>query len=142
MVVLVVVIGGLVILQRAGNKPGQYDELAKCIGDSGATFYGAFWCPHCAKQKEYFGKSAELLPYVECSTPDSKGQTQICIDKQISGYPTWEFADGSRITGEQLPATLAEKTGCTLPEGMQSDVGMSVETAPVTTGESSAAVTQ
>src|ERR1700685_2890359 len=28
-----------------------YDALAKCIAETSTTFYGAFWCPHCAEQK-------------------------------------------------------------------------------------------
>ena len=120
-VIAVAVIIGLVILQRASikeaGKPGQYDALASCLGEAGATFYGAFWCPHCNNQKKAFGKSEEFLPYVECSTPDGNGQTQVCIDNQIQSYPTWIFADGTRLTGEQTPKALAEKTSCeaTLP---------------------------
>ncbi|GEM_PF-5252052 len=48
--------------------------------------------------------------------PDGKGQLQICKQKKIEGYPTWEFADGSRETGEVSLATLAEKIGCMLVE--------------------------
>lgn len=95
--------------------PGVYDELAQCLTEKGATFYGAFWCPHCQTQKKMFGSSAKLLPYVECSTADGNAQTQICIDKDIASYPTWEFADGERMTGEIPLETLAEKTGCVLP---------------------------
>lgn len=121
-VIVVAVIAGLVILQSASKKaagePGQYNALASCIAESGATFYGAFWCPHCNNQKKAFKDSVDLLPYKECSTPDGQGQTQVCIDAQIESYPTWVFADGSRLTGEQDLQTLAEKTGCeaTLPE--------------------------
>lgn len=99
-----------------GNVPnGKYDEFAQCLGDKGAVFYGAFWCPHCANQKRLFGSSAKLLPYVECSTPDGQGKTAQCLEKNIEGYPTWEFADGSRLSGEIPLATLAEKTACVLP---------------------------
>jgi len=121
-VIGVAVIAGLIILQQASikesGKPGQYDALASCIGEAGATFYGAFWCPHCNDQKKTFGKSEGLLPYVECSNPDGNSQTQVCIDNQIQSYPTWVFADGSRLTGPQSVQTLAAKTSCeaTLPE--------------------------
>ena len=126
-VIGVAVIAGLIILQQASikeaGKPGQYDALATCLGESGATFYGAFWCPHCNDQKKTFGKSEELLPYVECSTPDGNGQTQVCIDNQIQSYPTWIFADGSRLTGAQSVQALAAKTSCeaTLPEGQTTE---------------------
>ena len=97
--------------------PGKYDTFAQCLKTKGATFYGAFWCPHCKAQKELFGSSVPLLPYVECSLPDASGQTQICKDKKIAGYPTWEFADGTRpFTGEATLQQLSDKTTCPLPQ--------------------------
>lgn len=90
--------------------------FAQCLKEKGATFYGAFWCPHCQNQKKLFGNAVSALPYVECSTPDAQGQLQVCIDKKIQNYPTWEFADGTRKTGEVPLSELAEKTGCTLPQ--------------------------
>lgn len=98
------------------STPGELDEFATCVKDSGTKFYGTFWCPHCAAQKALFGKSKDLLPYIECSTPDKKGQLQVCEDAGITSYPTWEFPDGSRVSGEQTLETLEEKTSCTLPE--------------------------
>ena len=74
--------------------------------------YGAFWCPHCLKQKELFGNSFSKVAYIECSLPDKSGQTQICRDAKIESYPTWEFSDGSRLVGEQTLENLATKTGC------------------------------
>ena len=96
------------------STPGPYDNLATCLKDQGVKFYGAFWCPHCQATKQAFGKSADLLPYIECSTPDSKGQMQICTDAKIDGYPTWEFPDGTRLSGEQELSVLAEKANCSL----------------------------
>ena len=32
--------------------------LAKHLSKTGAKMYGAFWCGHCANQKEVFGKEA------------------------------------------------------------------------------------
>jgi len=97
--------------------PGKYDTFATCLKEKGATFYGAFWCPHCQAQKKLFGSSQKLLPYVECSNANGQGQTQACIDDKVSSYPTWEFADGSRLNGEIPLAQLAEKTSCELPTG-------------------------
>jgi thiol-disulfide isomerase/thioredoxin len=96
--------------------PGKYDVFAQCLKDKGATFYGAFWCPHCQAEKKLFGSSVHLLPYVECSTPDATGQTQICIDKKIVSYPTWIFADGTQLNGEIPLQQLADKTSCVLPQ--------------------------
>ncbi|MEK7128574.1 MAG: hypothetical protein AAB933_03370 [Patescibacteria group bacterium] len=97
-------------------EPGKYDVFAQCLGEKGAVFYGAFWCKHCQNQKKLFGASAKLLPYVECSNANGNGQTQICIDKKIPSYPTWEFADGTRLNGEIPLAQLSEKTSCELPK--------------------------
>lgn len=130
-VAFVLAIGGLVYISRL---PGKLDTFATCLKDKGAVFYGAFWCPHCQEQKTMFGRSRSKLPYVECSTPDGNSQLQICKDKQIVGYPTWEFADSSRENGTVSLIKLSEKTSCPLPEA-------EILTAEVTTS-SATTVTQ
>jgi thiol-disulfide isomerase/thioredoxin len=112
----IVIVGALGYWGYYMTQPGKYDTFTQCLGERGAKFYGAFWCPHCQAQKALFGVSKSKLPYVECSTPDSKGQTEICITEEIKGYPTWKFADGSVTNGEMSLSDLAGKTGCTLPE--------------------------
>jgi len=96
--------------------PSKYDTFAQCLKDKGAIFYGAFWCQHCQAQKEMFGSSVKFLSYVECSIPDGSAQTQECTNKKISSYPTWEFSDSTRLTGEIPLVQLAEKTSCLLPQ--------------------------
>lgn len=105
-------------IHNNGGKPNESSlkDFATCITQSGAKFYGAFWCPHCKEQKEMFSHATSSLPYIECSTPDGNGQTQVCIDAGIKGYPTWEFKNGDRVSGVQTLATLAEKTSCPLPK--------------------------
>ena len=110
--VIIIVGGGIYALVRKANTPGKYDTLAQCIADSGAKFYGAFWCPHCQATKAMFGKSAKLLPYIECSQPSGQGQLPICDEKGIKGYPTWIFPDASQLTGERTLQELADKTNC------------------------------
>lgn len=121
-VILILVVAGIGLSFFVDAGPGNLDGFAQCLKDKGAIFYGAFWCPHCQKQKALFGRSASLLPYEECSTPDGKEQLQVCKDKEIQSYPTWDFADGSRANGEQTPAQLAAKTGCALPNDDTPDV--------------------
>jgi len=117
-ILAVLIVGAIFTFMTRGSSvsKGKYTAFATCIKDSGATFYGAFWCTHCNAQKKLFGDAAGLLPYVECSSPDGSEQLQICKDKNIEGYPTWVFADGSRQSGEVPLATLAEKTSCSLPQ--------------------------
>lgn len=117
------ILAGIVWLIMTPGKPGKYDDFAKCLSDKKTvTFFGAFWCPHCQNQKAMFGKSSKYIPYVECSTPDGRNQLQVCKDKGITTYPTWEFATSSVstttkiITGEIQLNEIAELTQCPLPE--------------------------
>jgi hypothetical protein len=111
-IVVILVAVGASFFFTAG--PGKYDKLAQCIRSNGVVFYGAYWCQHCQRTKAQFGSSAKYLPYVECSTPNGQGQTQICIDKKISTYPTWVRKDGAVTTGEHTIEEWAAFSGCTL----------------------------
>ncbi len=95
---------------------GVSPQFAQCLTDHGVMMYGAYWCPHCQNQKEMFGSSWELVNYIECSLPNNEGQTQICAEDGIRGYPTWQFGDGSRIEGEATLEQLAQKSGCPLED--------------------------
>lgn len=118
--VVVLAVGGIIFAKNGaregsgGGEPTQLDVFAQCLADAGAKFYGAYWCPHCQAQKRLF-ENSKKLPYVECSTPNGKAQTQECNEKNITGYPTWILLDGTRLDGEQTLATLGEKTNCVVP---------------------------
>ncbi len=115
-IVVVALIAGLFYFTSPSNGPGPHDEFAKCLSEKGVKFYGAFWCAHCNREKALFGNSVHYLNYIECSQPDGQRQTQACISANINSYPTWEFADGSRQTGELSLEQLSQKTGCSLIE--------------------------
>lgn len=97
---------------NASSAFGPNLALAQCLKDQGVVFYGAFWCAHCKAQKALFGDAVPALPYVECSSPDGNLQTDICKEKKIESYPTWEFKDGTRLSGVQQLADLAVKANC------------------------------
>ncbi len=114
-------IAALAGLALLGGAPAaaaeQHDldlrELARCIADSGAVFYGAHWCPYCRQQKEYFERYADALPYVECyDGPKAEGMNRRCRREQIKSFPTWLFPDGSVKTGARAPHKLGADTGC------------------------------
>ena len=121
-IILVIGIVAVILFQTPSVPPGpgKYDAFAQCLKDKGATFYGAYWCPHCQAEKALFGSSVKYLPYVECSTPDGSSQTKECTDKGITSYPTWILADGTRLPDENEAgvslATLSAKTSCPLPQ--------------------------
>jgi thiol-disulfide isomerase/thioredoxin len=112
--IFIVIAGGYVYYS---GRPSGLDSFASCLSGKGVTFYGTFWCPHCQAQKALFGRSASKLPYTECSLPSGQGQTQVCIDAEIKNYPTWEFAGGERLVGEQSLEALSQKSGCELSLG-------------------------
>lgn len=122
LIIIVLIVAGLgaaFLIKPVSNA--DLDSFAQCLKDKGTTFYGAFWCPHCQRTKAMFGASVKYVPYVECSTPDGQGQTQICKDAKIESYPTWERQDGQRITGEQSLKALSEFSGCPLSAGTNPD---------------------
>jgi hypothetical protein len=98
------------------KRTSRLDAFARCTAQSGAKMYGAYWCPHCLEQKETFGSAFQYVNYVECGIKgNAKGQTQACIDAGIKHYPTWVFANASRVEGKQDLTSLSQKTGCSLP---------------------------
>jgi hypothetical protein len=111
-----ILVVGYLLFSACGPNQKKMDELATCLGSKGVKMYGAFWCPHCNEQKKMFGSSFSKIQYIECSTPDGKGQLQVCKDAGIDGYPTWEFPNGIRASGELKPQDLAEKAGCQYSE--------------------------
>src|SRR5690606_15381744 len=94
-----------------------YDSFAQCVTGKGATLYNAFLAPFSQSIKTLFGSSMRYIIQVEFSTSDGSGQTQLCANKNITGYPTWIFADGTRIEGQYATflEDLSKRTSCPLP---------------------------
>jgi len=113
-VAVVGVCAGLYFLLRH-KQNSRMDAFAQCLGTKGAKMYGAYWCPHCADQKERFGSSLQYAPYVECGIKGSQAEAQVCIDAAVKHFPTWTFADGARVEGDHPLEFLGEATGCPLP---------------------------
>lgn len=99
----------------ACERNTTYDAFATCIADNGAVFYGAFWCPHCQDQKEMFGDSIDLVPYVECDPNGKDSQAGLCNENGVEQYPTWIFNDTQIEVGVLSFEELSEYTSCPLP---------------------------
>lgn len=95
----------------AGPEKPYLKALAIHLRDSGARFYGAYWCPACKQQKALFEASVERLPYVEC-TPNGRNGVHnfACVANDIKDYPTW-IIDGRRHTGVIPVVELAAVSG-------------------------------
>lgn len=90
----------------------QAIQLARKLRESGAVVYTAFWCPHCARQKELFGREAwKEVRNVECAPKGYNAQPGICLAKQVDGYPTMILGNGKRISGERSLSDIAREVG-------------------------------
>ena len=87
------------------------ENLAKCLTEKGAKFYGSSGCGWCNRQKTLFGEASQYLPYVECADEKTK---HLCEEAEIGPIPTWDFPDGQRVEGFQSIEKLAELSGCSL----------------------------
>ncbi len=86
-------------------------KFAKYLKDSGVIKYSAYWCHNCLNQSELFGKQAyKELNVVECANDGKNSQTQLCIDKKIKGFPSWEI-NGKIILGVLTLEELSTLTG-------------------------------
>jgi hypothetical protein len=97
-------------INRASSE--QALKLATALKEKGAVVYTAYWCPHCARQKELFGREAwhQLIPNVECAPKGYNSQSNLCFAKHVDGYPTW-VVGGKDISGERPLADIAKAIG-------------------------------
>ena len=112
---LIVVAFAAVIYLGLRKRGNRLDAFAKCLAVKQVKMYGAYWCPHCAEQKEMFESSFQFVPYVECGVPGSRDEAPVCKDAGVKHFPTWQFADGERREGTLPLPALSTKTGCNLP---------------------------
>lgn len=95
----------------AGPEKPQLKALAVHLSETGARFYGTYWCPVCQQQKALFEASADRLPYVECTPGGRNGPVSVeCVLNDIKSYPTWIIGRG-RHTGIVTASELARLSG-------------------------------
>lgn len=113
--------GGMVVLfvlAYAGgwyHRNHRYDGFAKCLAAKQTKMYGLYWCPHCAEQKEMFGRAFRYVPYVECAIKGSRELAPECTAAKVKLFPSWQFGTNPPKEGVFPLEELSDKTGCTLP---------------------------
>ncbi len=86
-------------------------KLAEHLNKVGAVKYSAYWCPHCHEQQELFGKEAvSKLLLVECAPDGVNSQTELCKEKEIEGFPSWEI-NGKIEAGVKSLEELSDISG-------------------------------
>ena len=111
---LAIVAGAFVFAGVAAPVTPYQQALAQHLAKSGATFYGAYWCPHCQEQKALFGGAASSLPYVECDPKGAGAQTGRCELAGVRVFPTWVIGS-ERREGVQSLDELARLSGFKTP---------------------------
>jgi glutaredoxin len=85
--------------------------LAEHLSKQGAKMYGAYWCPHCSNQKQFFGEKAfSKINYIECDPRGKNPQVNLCRSAKITGFPTWEI-NGKMYQGMRSLNDLATLSG-------------------------------
>jgi len=106
----------------AGPEKPTIQGLAMHLEETGAVFYGAYWCPRCQEQKALFEASVDRLPYVECAPAGPNDhRNAICTSNRIDRYPTW-IINGQRHTGVLSLRELARYADYTPPQGPPEDL--------------------
>lgn len=88
------------------TAPSYESQLAEHLSNTGAKMYGAYWCPHCALQKQAFGHAVDSVPYIECDARGVNPQVDECNAVGIAAYPTW-LINGEVYVGRQSLNQLA-----------------------------------
>jgi hypothetical protein len=91
------------------SLPVTLDDFAKCLTQRGMNMYGSESCSYCRQQKELFGESFAFINYINCPV-----NPQVCTDKGIQNYPTWEDSSGRFYVGSQSLNNLSQISGCLL----------------------------
>ena len=93
--------------QQPGNAAeSSATDLASCLTEKGAVFYGTEWCAYCTRQKEMFGSDFGKISYVDCGKSPN-----LCQLAGITAYPTW-IINGEKHLGAKSMEALGALAGC------------------------------
>lgn len=84
--------------------------LAQHLRQTGATMYGAYWCPYCNRQEALFGDAVSQLNIVECDPRGENARPDLCRQAGVTSFPTWQI-NGQTVRGLMSLEELAELSG-------------------------------
>ena len=105
---------GAQIPMGEGESAPDLVAFAKALTQAGTKYFTAAWCPHCNAQKAMFDDGANYLNAIEVTNPD-RTLNEVGTANNITSFPTWEFPDGTRISGLQTLQTISERAGVAIP---------------------------
>ena len=89
----------------------QKINFAEFLSANNIFMYSVYWCSHCYKQKQLFGREAvKNLTIIECDKEGKDNQHELCLEKDIEGFPSWEI-NGKLYSGQKDLNDLAIITG-------------------------------
>ncbi len=91
--------------------------LAQALTAANVKLYGAAWAADSTQQRELFEDGGDFLPFIEVTNPD-RMLNQIGSLENITVFPTWKFPDGSRVEGVLGINEIADRSGVTIPLGV------------------------
>jgi len=112
----IILFGGTFILFNITGEQENYDALTQCMTEKGVKMYSSFRCGVCARTKSMLGRSFKYVAEIECHPQGPNPQTDLCIQKNIPGTPTWTIEingmELKRHTGFLSIDELREFSGC------------------------------
>lgn len=93
--------------------------FARALRAAGAKLYGAGWSAETTAQKALFQDGGQFLDFVEVTNPDRSPNSVATNNNITPPYPTWIFADESRLVGVQTLQAIADHAGIDIPLSSQ-----------------------
>ncbi len=97
-----------------GESGQDLVAFAKALATSGAKLYGADWQADTATQRATFEDGGRFLPFVEVTNADHTPNS-VATTNNITTYPTWVFANSTRLVGPQTLAAISTASGIAIP---------------------------
>ncbi|MGV3607065.1 MAG: Ig-like domain-containing protein [Planctomycetaceae bacterium] len=97
-----------------GESGQDLVAFAKALAASGAKLYGADWNADTTTQRNTFEDGWRFLPFVEVTNADHTANS-VATTNNITTYPTWVFANSTRLTGPQTLSAISAASGIAIP---------------------------